>query len=131
LVETANVQRRRLVREADNDYLVVWSDLRKVTKKVLRKRGVLRGKVRMPAAGHFQKLVRKQTSIRARPGKRRISRTRPHEIKRLEQALAWQRHPKSWWEKDIHAYIDNKKFVLARTKQLCALRPVCRFSFIA
>ena len=33
------------------------------------------------------------------------------------QALSWQKYPSSWWSSGIHAYIDNKVFVLAQTPQ--------------
>jgi len=115
LVQVANAQRLKLLREAGNEYLVTWGDVHKATRKVFRDKGVLRGCVRMPAADYFARVVRKGTAIRARPGKKRIVRTREHETKRHAQAKKWQKYPKSWWEKDIHAYIDNKKFVLART----------------
>ena len=67
----------------------------------------------MPSVDWLARFVRSHTEVRARPGKRRIARTRDHERQRYEQAQRWQRYLKTWWEKDIHAYIDNKKFVPA------------------
>ena len=115
LVQIANAERRKLIQKASNDHLVVWADIHKATKNALRDRGLLRGRVRMPSVDWLARLVRTHTQVRARPGKRRIARTRDHERQRYEQAQRWQRYPKTWWEKDIHAYIDNKKFVLARS----------------
>jgi hypothetical protein len=115
LLQTANAQRRRLIKEAKNGYLVTWADVREATRKVLKARGVLRGGIRMPSTDWLARKVREALPVRARPGKRRISRTKQHEKIRHTQGLRWQIYGKSWWEKEIHAYIDNKKFVLART----------------
>ena len=69
----------------------------------------------MPSEDWLSRKLRDAYPIRARPGKRRISRTTAHEKKRYEQALVWRARPKAFWQDDIHAYIDNKKFVMART----------------
>ena len=115
LVQTANAERRKLVKKADNDYLVVWADVHAATKKVLRARGVLNRRTKMPSEDWLARLVREHTEVRARPGKRRISRTKAHELQRFEQGQRWQQHPKSFWENEIHAYLDSKHFVRAKT----------------
>ena len=38
-----------------------------------------------------------------------------HEERRYKQAVQWAKYPKAFWAKEIFAYIDNKKFVWART----------------
>ena len=115
LVQTANAERRKLIKKANNDYLVVWADIHKATKKVLRERGVLNRRVKMPSADWLARLIRASTAVRARPGKRRISRTREHQKARAAKAAVWRKYPQSFWEEEIHGYIDNKKFVRANT----------------
>ena len=35
---------------------------------------------------------------------------------RYKQAIAWSRYPQEFWTSSVHAYIDNKTFVLPRTE---------------
>ena len=83
LVETANRERIRLIKEADNQYLVTWGDIAAATKRVLQARGALRGGVRMPSVDWLARCVRAKTEVRARPGKRRISRFPQHVTDRV------------------------------------------------
>ena len=117
LVKVADKERKRLVKEADNQYLVTWEDVHKATTKAFRKAGKLTKGVKMVSADWMSRQVRSTTAVRARPGKRRISRDKGYEERRHEQAILWAQKPKSWWTEHIHAYIDNKKFVLARTEK--------------
>eukprot|EP00973_Karenia_brevis_P073575 10223221-Karenia_brevis.AAC.1 len=70
----------------------------------------------MPSEDWMARKIREATPVRARPGKHRISRTKEHEKKRFEQGVVWSRKPQSWWVNEIHGYIDNKKWVVARTE---------------
>ena len=78
IVQTANRERICLIREADNEHLVTWQDVRDATKRVLQARGALRRGVRMPSTDWLARRVRAKTAVRARPGKRRISRFPKH-----------------------------------------------------
>ena len=117
MVKIANRQRRRLIAEAKNEYLVTWGDVHKATKKELKSKGRIGSKRVMPSEDWLARQVRDVTPVRARPGKRRISKTTEHMEKRYEQALVWQTYPSTTWTKKVHCYIDNKKFVLALTKK--------------
>ena len=116
-VATANAQRRRLIKEAQNNHIVTWEDIHGATQKVLRARGSLRGGARMPAADYLARLVRSKTPVRARPPKQRINRTKTHEQQRHEQALVWREYGKSFWIDGMHVYIDNKAWVVPCTVQ--------------
>ena len=76
LVKVAEKERKRLVKEADNEWLVTWEDVHKATKKALRKAGKIAKGVKMVSADWMSRQVRSTTAVRARPGKRRISRDR-------------------------------------------------------
>ena len=115
VITVANQQRRRLIKKANNNYLVTWEDVHKATKETLRGRSALRGGVRMPSPDWLARKVREKTPVRARPGKRRIDRSKAHEEMRSEQGQRWSKYAKSFWVNNIHAYIDNKVFVVART----------------
>lgn len=115
LPSTANKQRIKLIKEAKNDYLVTWSDVHQATKTVLKKRGAIDRTHKMPSQDWLEREMRDNYDVRARPGKRRISRATDQEKQRYDQALDWVQHSKGFWTNGIHAYIDNKKFVMART----------------
>jgi len=114
MVKVAAAVRRKLIKRADNEYLVTWQDVHKATRAKLRSQGKLTKNSKMPSEDRMARETRAETQIRARPGKRRINHTKEHREKRLHKAKNWVRYPKSFWNK-IHAYIDNKKFVAART----------------
>ena len=114
MVKVAAAVRRKLIKRADNEYLVTWQDVHKATRAKLRSQGKLTKNSKMPSEDRMARETRAETQIRARPGKRRIIHTKEHREKRLHKAKNWVRYPKSFWNK-IHAYIDNKKFVAART----------------
>lgn len=71
----------------------------------------------MPSQDWFQRTLRSQGAVRARPGKRRITHEKDYEQRRFAQAKEWIKYPKRWWQKGVHVYIDNKKFVKAGTAQ--------------
>ena len=88
LIATANRERIRLIQEADNEYLVAWGDIAGATKRALKARGALGRGVRMPSADWLARRVRAQTDVRARPGKRRISRFPQHVTVRAVVSVA-------------------------------------------
>ena len=105
MVKVAFKERKRLVQEADNEYLVTWADVHKATTTALRKAGKLKAGVKMVSVDWLSRHMRKETQVRARPGKRRLARTKDYEKRRYEQALVWAQKPKAWWTDHIHAYI--------------------------
>ena len=114
MVKVAAAARRKLIKKAGNEYLVTWEDVHKATKAKLRSQGKLTKNSKMPSEDRMARETRAATQIRARPGKRRINHTEEHREKRFDKAKNSGRYPKRFWNK-IHAYIDNKKFVAART----------------
>lgn len=115
MVKVAAAARRKLIKKAGNEYLVTWQDVHKATKAKLRSQGKLTKDSKMPSEDCLARAMRASTTIRARPGKRRIDHTAEHREKRLDKAKTWVRYPKRFWQNKIHAFIDNKKFVAART----------------
>ena len=94
LVSVAFSQRRKLIKEAKNEWLVTWEDVHKATKNELKKRGRFNRCVKMPCADWLARQVRAHTAVRARPPKRRIGRKLEHKQKRWSQGLKWQRYSK-------------------------------------
>ena len=118
LLSVANQERLRLIDEAENEFLVTWLDIYKATKAVLKARGILSKRARMPSLDWFTKTVRANSEVRARHGKRRITHEKDYKDRRVELAKRWVKYPQSWWETEIHAYIDNKTFVIPRTQEM-------------
>ena len=118
LLEVASQERMRLIEEAENEFMVTWLDIYKATKAVLKARGMLSKRDRMPSLDWFTKTVRANSKVRSRHGKRRITHEKDYKARRLELAKRWVKYPQSWWETEIHAYIDNKKFVIPRTQEM-------------
>ena len=114
VVTIANAERLKLIKAAKNNYLVTWADIHKSTKNVLKSQGRLTRRHRMPSEDWLARKVRERYPVRARPGKKRISRRNEHKKRRYELALPWAKYPSSWWTNVIHVYIDNKKFVCPR-----------------
>ena len=114
LVKTAFSERAKLCRSAKSEYPVTWADVHKATKAKLKESGAFKAGVKMPSKDYLERVVREQTEIRARPGKRRITRTKEHEEQRFALTTAWRKYPQSWWSNEIHAYIDTTRYVCAR-----------------
>ena len=107
--------RHQLIKQAKNEYLVTWEDVLSATKAELKRLGLLpRGK-KMPSPDWFERQVRNNTELRARVPKRRISRTKKHEQQRFDVSSKWRKYSQMFWWNGVHCYIDNKKFVKART----------------
>ena len=68
----------------------------------------------------FSRILRDQSDVKARPGKRKITHANYYKVKRYMQSKTWRKYAASWWKagkKKIHAYIDTKSFVIARTPE--------------
>jgi hypothetical protein len=115
IIRTANAERLKLIKSANNDYLVTWADIRKATKTALKAQGRLTRGYHMPGEDWLARKMRETCSVRARPGKRKITRKADHEQRRYTQALQWVKYPASWWEEEIHGYLDTKAFVCPRS----------------
>ena len=89
LLAIANTQRRRLIKQARNEMLVTWPDVHAATKRALRVRGGLGRGRKMPSVDWLSHKLRDAYQIRARPGKRRISRTTVHE-RRKGMSKRWR-----------------------------------------
>jgi len=115
LVSVALKVRKMLIQNAENEYLVTWEDVHSATKVELKRLGLLTRRTKMPSEDWLGRLVREKSEVRARAPKRRISRTQEHEKQRFETSGQWLKRPKMFWYNGVHCYIDNKKFVVART----------------
>ena len=73
IMKAAIRARMRLAREAKSEHMVTWSDIYKDAKKILKAKSAFSKKVRMPSEDWFQRVVRAETDVRARHGKRRIT----------------------------------------------------------
>ena len=107
MVDVAQTVRLRLLRDAKSEIVVTWSDIYKGTTHILKARGVMTRKVRMPDEVWFTKTMRAQTRVRSRHGKRRITHEKDYKARRAALAATWVRYPQSWWEHEIHAHIDT------------------------
>ena len=61
LVSTASAMRRRLIKKADNEYVVTWDDIHSETKKELKKRKLLKSGTRVPSEDWLARQVRDET----------------------------------------------------------------------
>ena len=86
LLSVANQERLRLIEEAENEFLVTWLDIYKATKAVLKARGILSKRARMPSLDWFTKTVRANSEVRARHGKRHITHEKDYKARRVELA---------------------------------------------
>ena len=107
--------RKRLQDAAENEWHVTWEDVAEAGQKELRKKGLLKRNASGLSEDRLQKRMREDLDIRKRPAPEYAVRTEDEEKRRYRQALEWQTHPASFWQKSIHGYIDDKKFVCART----------------
>ena len=112
LVRVAVAKRRKLIKDAGNEWLVTWGDVHAETKKVLKASGSIRRARDMPSEDWLARQVRDNTEVRARPPKKRIAHNRQHVKQRLEQGRRWLRYSANWWLNGVHAYVDSKKFLL-------------------
>jgi hypothetical protein len=104
--------RLKLIREANNEYRVVWDDVLEHGKKELRAKGLLGAREPMWNANWVSRQMRGALDCRSRPAKKKIQRTPEDEFARLKKGKVWKKKRKSFWtHQGIHAYIDNKAFV--------------------
>ena len=79
LVAIAVSERKTLIQEAKNEWPVTWEDVHEATKEKLKRLGSLTRKYKTPSEDWLSRSVRDASQVRARPPKRRISRTEKHE----------------------------------------------------
>lgn len=115
LLRTAFAVRKRLIKKADNEWYVSWKDVHTETERLLRKRRSLKPSDAMPCQSTLERNLREHFDLHNRPAKRHITITMDDEEKRLKKAKTWRKYQKSFWKNQIHAYIDNKAFLVART----------------
>ena len=111
----ANKQRLRLIKEAKNQWTVTWGDIHKATIKVAKKKKLFPKGVPPVSQDALARRMRADTGVRSRPARARVARSEDEEKRRWAQAKAWSKYPATWWKNEIHAYIDNKTFVMARS----------------
>lgn len=116
LVVLNNV-RRKLIKEADNDYIVTWDDVVDDAKKELRAKNMLGKRSPMWTADTVAKHMRTEMGVRSRTPRARISRNQGDEKRRCEELATWNKHPAPWFLNNVHAYIDNKTFVVPRSEK--------------
>ena len=107
LVSVAARMRKRLTQQANNEYPVAWDDIHAATKTELRRLGLLTRGTKMLSVDWLTRLVRNPIEVRARPPKRRLSRTEKHEQQRYETSGKWRKHAKMFWYNGVHGYFDN------------------------
>ena len=107
--------RTKLLKEAENDYVVTWDDIAEEGQRGLRKRKLIKRSQCGLAPDTLRKRMNNELNVRKRPAPTHAVRTEDEEKRRKLQAQDWQKHKASFWQDGVHAYIDNKKFVMART----------------
>ena len=73
LVPVAMAKRRKLIKDAGNEWLVMWGDVHAETKKALKANGSLKRAKDMPSEDWLARQIRASTDMRARPPKKRIA----------------------------------------------------------
>ena len=107
--------RKRLIKDSKNEFQVTWEDIATEGQKELRKRKLLKRKHKGLSAETLRKRCRAELGIGSRPAPRHVTRTAGDEKRRFRQAKAWSLRSSTFWQREIHAYIDNSKFIMART----------------
>ena len=115
VVKELDKTRLRLAKEAASDYFVTWEDVVEEGKKDLRKKGLLGKREPMWSPDAVARRSRELLNVRRKPSRKRLARTRGEEKERYEKALEWSGYAARHWKTNVHAYIDNKKFLVART----------------
>ena len=88
---------------------------RKKGQAELRKRKLIKRSQEGLAADTLRKRMRTELNVGKRPAPEHAVQTADEEKRRWRQAEVWQKHQASVWQEEIHGFIDNKKFVMART----------------
>ena len=112
-------QRRALQAKAKNEYVVTWDDIAEAGEKELRKRKLIGRSENGLASESLRKRMRAELDVGRRPAPQHPVRTEDEEKRRLRQGIKWKKYSKGFWVcrrgRGVHAYIDNKKFLMART----------------
>ena len=112
-----NKVRLQLQKTAQNEHVVTWSDIAKAGSRTARKKGLLPLRTKAPSTLTLSRRMRAELKVTKRPARARIARTTGEEKQRYEKALEWSAYSASWWSNSIHAFIDNKSFVLPLTSE--------------
>ena len=86
LVDAAHEVWLALVQEARSQHMVTWGDIYKGTQQLLKARGEVTKKVRMPSVDWFVQAVGAKTQVRARRGRRRAAHENDYEARRYQLA---------------------------------------------
>ena len=108
--------RKRLQKESaasDHPWVVTWGDIATAGQRELRKlKLLLRGEKGL-AAETLRKRMRESLGVGKRPAPKHAVRTKDEEGRRYRQAGRWKKYTNIFWLRST--YIDNKRFVMART----------------
>jgi hypothetical protein len=99
---------------SDHPWQVTWEDIATSGERELRKRKLLGRDEKGLAGDTLRKRMRAELGVQRRPAAKHAVRTVDEEGRRYRQALVWRKHRQSFWQKKV-AFIDNKRFVCART----------------
>ena len=118
-----NAVRKRLQKEAENEYHVTWGDIQEEGLKELRKKGLWGKRTPMVSTTYLALKFKEKFGVQKRRSRARIARTESEVQRRWNKAITWGKRPASWWEgqedgeNGIHCYIDNKSFVAPLTEE--------------
>ena len=115
MLQVFNQSRKKLIKEAKNDFHVTWGDVVREGTKVLRARGLWGRRQRMLSTDYIAQKMRSCLNVKKRRSRARIARTAGEEEQREKHGKRWEKYPEAWWSNEIHGYIDNKKFVARLT----------------
>ena len=102
-VRTLDKSRRKLLKEADSEHRVTYTDIS--TKSGLDKKASLR----------TQAKALRGIGVRFRKPRLKVCLTAEDAKKRLSTAKKWLSLPKMFWHTKVHAYVDNKAFPMPLT----------------
>jgi len=109
LVTKLNKKRRQLLKKANSEKPVTYDDVIKKAK--------MKGKVSKKTVSRgFKRL-----NINFRPARKKPHRTKEEIARRHMAACAWSKKPKEFWTKEVHGYLDNKKFVVPINRSLFSM----------
>ena len=112
-----NRVRVQLQKAAQNEHVVTWSDIAKEGARATRKKGLLSRRTKAPSKVTLSRRMRAEMKVTKRAARARIARTTGEEQQRHEKAVEWAGYSAGWWSNSIHAFIDNKSFVLPLTAE--------------
>ena len=118
-----NAVRKKLQKEAENEYHVTWADIQKEGLKELRKKGLWGQRTPFLTPTYIALKFKEKFGVIKRRSRARIARTASEVQRRWDKSISWGKRPASWWqgqedgENGIHCYIDNKGWVAPLTEE--------------